>query len=116
MAVSKFKIKRIAVKSKLKKGDPVIVIAGKDLGKIGDVQAVYPKENKAIVVGINMVARHTKPSAKSAGGLVRKEMPIDLSNIAYRASNGKASKLGFKIDENGLKSRFVKATGELLNN
>ena len=97
--------------AKLKKGDKVVVLAGKDKGKEGEIEAVNPKAGKAVVGGINMAIRHTRQSQASQGGRLPKAMPIDLSNLALLDSNGKATRVGFRM-EDGKKVRFAKTTGE----
>jgi large subunit ribosomal protein L24 len=97
--------------AKLKKGDKVVVLAGKDKGKEGEISSVSPKTGKAIVDGINIAIRHTKQSQNSQGGRVPQAMPIDLSNLALLDSNGKATRVGFR-EEDGKKVRFAKTTGE----
>ena len=99
--------------AKLKKGDKVVVIAGKDKGKKGEISAVMPSDNKAIVDGLNIAIRHTKQSAQSQGGRVAKDMPIDISNLALVDGNGKATRVGFRI-EGDKKVRFAKTTGEAI--
>jgi large subunit ribosomal protein L24 len=97
--------------AKLKKGDKVTVLAGKDKGKEGTITSVDPKAGKAVVEGINMAIRHTRQSQTSQGGRIPKAMPIDLSNLALLDSNGKATRVGFRF-EDGKKVRFAKTTGE----
>ena len=97
--------------AKLKKGDKVVVLAGKDKGKQGAIQSVDPKAGKAVVEGVNIAIRHTKQSQNSQGGRVPKAMPIDLSNLALLDANGKATRVGFRF-EDGVKVRFAKTTGE----
>ncbi|ARC36329.1 50S ribosomal protein L24 [Paracoccus yeei] len=99
--------------AKLKKGDKVVVLAGKDKGKQGEITAVFPKENKAVVDGINIAIRHTRQSQTSQGGRVAKAMPIDLSNLALLDKNGKATRVGFRV-EDGNKVRFAKTTGDVI--
>jgi len=99
--------------AKLKKGDKVIVLAGKDKGSQGEISLVMPKENKAVVEGINVAIRHTKQSAGSQGGRVPKAMPIDLSNLALMDRAGKPTRVGFRM-EGDRKVRFAKTTGEVL--
>lgn len=99
--------------AKLKKGDKVIVLTGKDKGKQGEITQVMPKDNQAIVDGINISIRHTKQSQTSQGGRLPKAMPIDLSNLALMDANGKATRVGFRM-EDGVKVRFAKTTGEVL--
>ena len=101
---------------KIRKGDDVIVITGKDKGKTGKVTQVLVQENKVIVAGINMVKRHTKPSQESAGGIISKEMPIQISNVAYiDPKTNKPTRLGIKIDKDGRKVRFAKKSGEVVD-
>ena len=99
--------------AKLKKGDKVIVLTGKDKGKQGEITQVMPKDNQAIVDGINISIRHTKQSQTSQGGRLPKAMPIDLSNLALMDANGKATRVGFRM-EDGVKVRYAKTTGEVL--
>ncbi len=107
----------MSVKIKIKKGDKIIVIAGKDKGKQGEVIQVIPSENRARVSGINLVKRHTKPSYAGAGGIIEKEMPIHISNIAYLdPKTNKPTKLGVKILKDGKKVRFAKDSGEVIDN
>ena len=97
--------------AKLKKGDKVVVLAGKDKGKEGEISSVNPKDGKAVVEGINIAIRHTRQSQASQGGRIPTAMPIDLSNLALLDSNGKATRVGFR-EEDGKKVRFAKTTGE----
>ena len=98
--------------SKIKKGDTVKVIAGKDKGREGKVTSV--KDGKVVIDGINEVTKHTKPNqANPQGGIVHQSAPIDISNVMY-VSKGKASRVGFKV-EDGKKVRFAKATGEVID-
>ena len=99
--------------AKLKKGDKVVVLAGKDKGRQGEITQVMPKDGKAIVDGINMAIRHTKQSQNSQGGRLPKAMPIDLSNLALVDANGKATRVGFRM-EDGAKVRFAKTTGDAI--
>ena len=104
------------MKLKIKKGDKVIVITGKDKGKTGEVTKVLVQENKVIVSGINIAKRHTKPSQESAGGIISKEMPIHISNVAYvDPKTSKPTRLGIKVDKNGHKVRFAKKSGEVVD-
>ena len=96
--------------AKLKKGDKVVVLAGKDKGKQGEITAVFPKENKAVVDGVNVAIRHQRQTQTTQGGRVAKNMPIDLSNLALMDKNGKATRVGFR-EEDGKKVRFAKTTG-----
>ncbi|MBD9526403.1 MULTISPECIES: 50S ribosomal protein L24 [Paracoccus] len=99
--------------AKLKKGDKVVVLAGKDKGKQGEISAVLPKENKAVVDGVNIAIRHTRQTQTSQGGRVSKAMPIDLSNLSLMDKNGKATRVGFRL-EDGKKVRFAKTTGDVI--
>ncbi len=100
---------------KIKKGDKVIVITGKDKGKTGEVTKAMPKENKVIVSGVNMVKRHQKPSQESAGGIVSKEAPIHVSNVAIvDPKSGKGSRVGMKFLDDGRKVRVAKKSGEVI--
>ena len=99
--------------SKIKKGDHVIVLAGRDKGKRGEVVEVRPKENRALVRGVNMIRRHQRQSASQEGGIISKEGPINLSNIAIEdPKDGKATRVGFKILADGKKVRIAKRSGE----
>ncbi|MBD3666002.1 50S ribosomal protein L24 [Sulfitobacter aestuariivivens] len=99
--------------AKLKKGDTVIVLAGKDKGKEGTISSVDPKSGKAIVDGINIAIRATRQSQESQGGRIPKAMPIDLSNLAMKDANGKPTRVGFKMDGDK-KVRFAKTTGDVI--
>ncbi|RJL16690.1 50S ribosomal protein L24 [Paracoccus siganidrum] len=99
--------------AKLKKGDKVVVLAGKDKGKQGEITAVMPKDNKAIVDGINIAIRHQRQTQSSQGGRIPKAMPIDLSNLALMDKDGKATRVGFRV-EDGKKVRFAKTTGDVI--
>ena len=100
--------------AKLRKGDKVIVLAGKDKGKQGVILSVDPQANKAVVDGVNMAIRHTKQSQASQGGRIPKAMPIALSNLAAQDANGKATRVGFRV-EDGKKIRFAKTTGDAID-
>ena len=99
--------------AKLKKGDKVVVLAGKDKGKQGEITAVFPKENKAVVDGVNVAIRHQRQTQTTQGGRVAKNMPIDLSNLALMDKNGKATRVGFRV-EGDKKVRFAKTTGDVI--
>ncbi len=99
--------------AKLKKGDTVIVLTGKDKGKKGEISSVAPAANKAVVDGLNIAIRHTKQSQGSQGGRIPKAMPIDLSNLSLLDKNGKATRVGFRMDGDK-KVRFAKTTGEAI--
>ena len=99
---------------KIKKGDTVKVIAGKDKDKEGKVVSIDRKTGRVIVEGINKITKHEKPSAANQnGGIVQKEAPIDISNVMY-VHKGKPTRIGFKI-ENGKKVRFAKSTGDIVD-
>ena len=101
---------------KIKKGDKVIVITGKDKGKTGEVVKAMPKENKVIVSGINMAKRHQKPSQENAGGIVSKEMPIHVSNVALiDPKSGKATRIAMRVEEGGRKVRVAKRSGDAID-
>ncbi len=100
---------------KIKKGDRVIVMAGRDKGKRGEVIAVMPKENRALVRGVNMVRRHQRQTASQEGGIISKEAPIHLSNLAIEdPADGSPTRVGFKFLEDGRKVRYAKRSGELI--
>jgi large subunit ribosomal protein L24 len=99
--------------AKLKKGDKVVVLAGKDKGKTGNISSVDPKSNKAVVDGLNIAIRATRQSQTSQGGRIPKAMPIDLSNLAIVDANGKATRVGFRMDGDK-KVRFAKTTGDVI--
>ena len=99
--------------AKLRKGDDVIVLAGKDKGKKGTISSVDPKSGKAVVDGINVAIRHQKQTQATQGGRTPKAMPIDLSNLAIVDKNGKASRVGFRM-EGDKKVRFAKTTGDVI--
>ena len=103
--------------AKIKKGDKVVVLTGRDKGKSGEVRAVSPAEGRAIVEGVNLGKRHTKPSQQNPeGGILTKEAPIQLSNLAVAdPKDGKPTRVGFKVLEDGRKVRFAKRSGDLID-
>ncbi len=104
------------VKLKIKKGDQVIVIAGRDKGARGEVLKVLPKENRAIVKGVNLVKRHQKATQTTEGGIITKEAPIHVSNLAHiDPKDGKPTRVGFKVLEDGRKVRYSKRSGEVID-
>ncbi len=106
----------MAVKFKIRKGDSVVVRTGRDKGKRGDVLKVIPAENRVIVQGVNMVKRHTKPSQAGPGGIVEKEAPIHMSNVAHvDPKDDSATRVGFKFLDDGRKVRFAKRSGEVID-
>ena len=100
--------------AKIKKGDKVVILAGKDKGKTGEVIQVIPDESRAIVQGINLVRRHTRQTASQDAGIYTKPAPIHLSNIAVADKNGKPTRVGFQIKD-GVKSRVAKSTGDSID-
>ena len=101
--------------AKIKKGDRVILLTGKDKGRQGAVLKILPKDNRVVVEGLNMVQRHTRPSqADPQGGIKHKEASLHLSNVAIVDSNGKATHVGFRVDGDR-KVRVAKTTGEGIN-
>ena len=102
--------------AKIKKGDKVVVLAGRDRGRDGEVIRMFPAEQRALVRGMNMVRRHQKQSAQSEGGIISKEAPIHLSNLAIAdPKDGKATRVGFKFLDDGRKVRFAKRSGDLID-
>jgi large subunit ribosomal protein L24 len=99
--------------AKLRKGDKVLVLTGKDKGKQGEIESVDPKAGKAVVGGINIAIRHQRQTQTNQGGRQPKAMPIDLSNLAIIDTNGKATRVGFRM-EGDKKVRFAKTTGEVI--
>ena len=102
----------------IKKGDKVIVLSGDDKGKVGTVQKVYPEPNKVVVEGVNRVKKHVKPNPVKgvAGGVIDKDMPIHLSNVAlFNRATKKADRVGFKVLGDGRKIRVFKSSGEPVN-
>ena len=100
--------------AKIKKGDNVVVLTGKDKGRTGKVMQVLPTENRVVVQGVNMVQRHTRPTqADPQGGIKHKEASLHLSNVAIADANGKATRVGFKIDGDA-KVRIAKTTGDVI--
>ena len=101
--------------AKIKKGDRVVVLAGKDKGRQGNVLKVLPKESRVVVEGLNIAQRHTKPSqGDPQGGIKNKEAPLHVSNVAVLDSNGKPTRVGFRV-EGDKKVRVAKTTGEVIN-
>ncbi len=99
--------------AKLRKGDKVIVLAGKDKGKQGEIASVNPSKGKAVIEGVNVSLRHTKASQGDQGGKKPVSMPIDLSNLAILDANGKATRVGFRMEGDN-KVRFAKSTGDVI--
>ena len=106
----------MATKMKIKKGDKVIVIAGRDRGRTGEVLRVAPKESRLFVQGVNMVKRHTRQKPGETGGIIEKEGPIHISNVAHvDPKDGKATRVGFKVVDGDRKVRFAKRSGEVID-
>ncbi|HJU18877.1 MAG TPA: 50S ribosomal protein L24 [Stellaceae bacterium] len=103
-------------KLKIKKGDTVVVISGRDKGKEGEVLRVFPAETRAVVQGVNIARRHTKPRMGEPGGIVEKELPIHLSNLAHvDPQSGKPTRVGYKFLDDGRKVRFARRSGEVID-
>lgn len=101
--------------AKIKKGDQVIVLAGRDKGKKGEVFQVMPKDGRALVRGVNVVRKHQRQSAQQEGGIIAKEAPIHVSNLALEdPKDGKPTRVGFRRLEDGRKVRFAKRSGEVI--
>ena len=101
---------------RLRKGDDVVVISGRDKGKTGSILRVIRSEDRVIVDGINMVKRHTRPSQSQPGGIVDKEAPIHISNVALAdPKDGSATRVGYKFLEDGRKVRIAKQSGEVID-
>ena len=102
--------------SKIKKGDNVMIMTGKDKGKTGEVLSVIPAKERLLVRGVNIVKRHTKPSQTAPGGIVERESTVHVSNVALiDPTSNKATKIGFRILEDGRKVRFSKSSSEILD-
>ena len=102
--------------AKIKKGDKVVVLTGRDAGKSGEVLEVRPSESRAVVRGVNLVKRHTKQTAQNEGGIISKEAAIQLSNIAVcDPKDGKPTRVGFKVLDDGRKLRFAKRSGDMID-
>jgi large subunit ribosomal protein L24 len=101
---------------KLRKGDQVMVLAGKDKGRTGEIIKMMPKEDRALVRGVNMVSRHQRQTASEEAGIIQKEAPIQVSNLAYvDPKDGKATRIGFKMTDDGRKVRVAKRSGEVID-
>ena len=102
--------------AKIKKGDRVIVTTGRDKGKKGEVIKVFPKEDRALVSGVNTVKRHQRQTQKQQGGIVNKELPVQLSNLAHvDPKSGRATRIGWKVLGDGRRVRFAKKSGEVID-
>ena len=102
--------------AKIKKGDKVVVLTGRDKGRTGEVVEVRPKEERALVRGVNLVKRHQRQTMNQEGGIIQKEAPVHLSNLALAdPKDGKPTRVGFKILDDGRKVRVAKRSGELID-
>ena len=102
--------------AKIKKGDKVVILAGRDKGKTGEVVQVMPKEERALVRGVNLVKRHQRQTGTQESGIISKEAPLHLSNLAYAdPKDGKPTRVGFKTLDDGRKVRFAKRSGDLID-
>jgi large subunit ribosomal protein L24 len=100
---------------KIRKGDSVVVLTGKDKGRTGEVIQVMPKEDRAVVRGVNMVKRHQRQTQTEQAGIINKEASVHLSNLAIAGSDGKPTRVGFKVNEDGTKVRVAKRSGEVID-
>ena len=106
----------MAVKLKIRKGDTVTVVAGREKGRSGEVLRTDPARRRVVVQGVNMVKRHTRPSPVSPGGVLEKEASLDISNVALvDPSDGKATRVGFRVLEDGRKVRYARRSGEVID-
>ncbi|MEZ5896112.1 MAG: 50S ribosomal protein L24 [Parvularculaceae bacterium] len=101
--------------AKIKKGDKVVVLAGKNRGSQGEVLKVLPQEGRVVVRGVNVVAKHQRQTQTQQGGIIRNEAPIDVSNVALVLSDGKPTRVGFKVQDDGRKVRVARRTGEVID-
>ena len=103
-------------KCRIRKGDRVVVLAGRDKGRKGEVIRVIPKENRAVVQGVNMMKRHTRQTPGNPGGIVEREAPLAISNLAIEdPRDGKPTRIGYRFLEDGRKVRFAKRSGEVID-
>lgn len=106
----------MAMKLRFRKGDKVVVRTGRDKGKSGEILKMLPKENRAIVQGVNVAQRHLRQTQKQQGGIIAKEAPIHVSNLAHAdPATGKATRIGYRFLEDGRKVRFAKGSGEVID-
>ena len=104
------------VKLKIRRGDKVVVLAGRDKGKRGEVVKAFPTENKVVVQGVNMVRKHQKQTPSQQGGIIAKEAPIHVSNLAIEdPKDGAPTRIGYRILDDGRKVRFAKRSGEVID-
>ena len=100
--------------AKIKKGDRVQIMAGRNKGYQGEVGQVMPQKGRVIVTGANLVKRHTRPSQTSTGGIIEQEAPLAISNAMILDANDKPTRVGFRLNEDGVKERFAKSTGDAI--
>lgn len=101
---------------KIKKGDQVVILAGKNKGAQGEVLKVIPKEDRVLVQGVNLIKKHQRQTQTEQGGIITKEAPIHISNVAYLdKESGKPTRVGFKINDDGVKVRVAKRSGEVID-
>ncbi len=106
----------MAAKFKIKKGDKVVVLAGKDRGKRGEVLRVLPRVGRVLVQGVNVIKRHTRPSQTQPGGIIEREAPVHISNLALEdPKSGGATRVGYKFLDDGRKVRYAKRSGEVID-
>ena len=104
------------IKLKIKKGDNVVVVSGRDKGRTGEVLRVFPAEGRVLVQGVNMAKRHTKPRMGEPGGILEKELPLHISNVAHiDPASGKPTRVGYKFLGDGRKVRFARRSGEVID-
>lgn len=112
----KAKTKKVKIKMKIRKGDEVVVITGRDKGKKGSVLRVFPEKQRVLVQGVNLVKRHTRPGAGGPGGIVDKELPLHVSNLAHiDPKSDKPTRVGYKVLDDGRKVRFARRSGEVID-
>ncbi len=106
----------MALKLKIRKGDTVVVLCGRDKGKTGEVLRVRPKEQRVVVRGVNVIKRHTRPSQTTPGGVLEREAALHISNLAIAdPKDGKPTRVGYRVLEDGRKVRFAKRSGEIVD-
>ena len=106
----------MALKLKIRKGDTVVVLCGRDKGKTGEVIKVRPKDQRVVVRGVNMIKRHTRPSQTTPGGVLEREAALHISNLAIAdPKDGKPTRVGYRVLEDGRKVRFAKLSGEVID-
>ena len=104
------------IKLKIKKGDNVVVVSGRDKGRSGEVLRVFPAEGRVLVQGVNIAKRHTKPRMGEPGGILEKELPLHISNVAHiDPASGKPTRVGYKFLGDGRKVRFARRSGEVID-